>query len=84
MGILSCRRTTSHPAKDEGDGTADEDKPLGLVLRKCIMCLLPFDELGSIETESPEELKRIVDNVYKIAKIEVSLQLFAIVNLRRF
>ncbi|KXJ74830.1 hypothetical protein RP20_CCG012890 [Aedes albopictus] len=65
-------RTTSHPAKDEGDGTADEDKPLGLVLRKCIMCLLPFDELGSIETESPEELKRIVDNVYKIAKIEVT------------
>ena len=35
------------------------------------MCLLPFDELGSIETESPEELKRIVENVYKIARIEV-------------
>lgn len=36
------------------------------------MCLLPFDELGSIETASPEELKRIVENAYKIAKIEVS------------
>uniref|UniRef100_A0A182JBY7 C2H2-type domain-containing protein n=2 Tax=Anopheles atroparvus TaxID=41427 RepID=A0A182JBY7_ANOAO len=37
----------------------------------CLMCLLPFDELGSIGSESPEELKRIVDNIYKIAKIEV-------------
>ncbi|XP_053676112.1 zinc finger protein 649-like [Anopheles nili] len=39
--------------------------------RKCLMCLLPFDELGSIGTESAEELKRIVDNIYKIAKIEI-------------
>ncbi|XP_055629467.1 zinc finger protein 805-like isoform X2 [Toxorhynchites rutilus septentrionalis] len=36
------------------------------------MCLLPSDELGSIETESPEELKRIVENIYKIAKIEIT------------
>lgn len=36
------------------------------------MCLLPFDELGSIETASPEELKRIVENAYKIAKIEIT------------
>uniref|UniRef100_A0A182MF77 C2H2-type domain-containing protein n=1 Tax=Anopheles culicifacies TaxID=139723 RepID=A0A182MF77_9DIPT len=40
-------------------------------LRKCLMCLLPFEELSSIGTESAEELKRIVDNIYKIAKIEV-------------
>ncbi|XP_058463812.1 RB-associated KRAB zinc finger protein-like [Malaya genurostris] len=39
--------------------------------RRCLMCLLPFEELGSIETESPEELKRIVENAYKIAKIEI-------------
>ncbi|XP_055591203.1 zinc finger protein 91-like [Uranotaenia lowii] len=44
---------------------------LDMKLRKCIMCLQPFEELGSIETESSEELKRIVENVYKIAKIEV-------------
>lgn len=65
-------RTISHPLRNGDDGATDEDKPLGLVRRKCIMCLLPFDELGSIETESPEELKRIVDNVYKIAKIEIT------------
>uniref|UniRef100_A0A182RKZ6 C2H2-type domain-containing protein n=1 Tax=Anopheles funestus TaxID=62324 RepID=A0A182RKZ6_ANOFN len=40
-------------------------------LRKCLMCLLPFEELSSIGPESAEELKRIVDNIYKIAKIEV-------------
>uniref|UniRef100_A0A182P8F6 C2H2-type domain-containing protein n=1 Tax=Anopheles epiroticus TaxID=199890 RepID=A0A182P8F6_9DIPT len=39
--------------------------------RKCLMCLLPSDELSSIGPESAEELKRIVDNIYKIAKIEV-------------
>uniref|UniRef100_A0A182YA50 C2H2-type domain-containing protein n=1 Tax=Anopheles stephensi TaxID=30069 RepID=A0A182YA50_ANOST len=40
-------------------------------LRTCLMCLLPFEELSSIGTDSAEELKRIVDNIYKIAKIEV-------------
>ncbi|XP_050079609.1 zinc finger protein 599-like [Anopheles maculipalpis] len=40
-------------------------------LRTCLMCLLPFEELSSIGTDSVEELKRIVDNIYKIAKIEV-------------
>lgn len=37
------------------------------------MCLQPYDELGSVATESPDELKRIVDNIYKIAKIQVSM-----------
>lgn len=36
------------------------------------MCLQPFDELGSVATESPEELRRIVDNIFKIAKIQVT------------
>lgn len=54
--------------------TDGAEKSLGSVRRKCIMCLLPFDELGSIETASPEELKRIVENAYKIAKIEVSTE----------
>uniref|UniRef100_A0A182SV37 C2H2-type domain-containing protein n=1 Tax=Anopheles maculatus TaxID=74869 RepID=A0A182SV37_9DIPT len=40
-------------------------------LRTCLMCLLPFEELSSIGTDSAEELKRIVDNIFKIAKIEV-------------
>ncbi|XP_058834551.1 zinc finger protein 226-like [Topomyia yanbarensis] len=52
----------NHGEQNTTTGTSDS---------KCLMCLLPFDELGSIETESPEELKRIVENAYKIAKIEL-------------
>ncbi|XP_055526854.1 zinc finger E-box-binding homeobox 1-like [Wyeomyia smithii] len=60
----------SHVKKAPKNGTEDvETETAG---RKCLMCLQPYEELGSIETESPEELKRIVDNVFKIAKIEIS------------
>lgn len=55
------------PMQENPAGTNGTKEPQ----RKCLMCLLPFDELSSIGTASAEELKRIVDNIYKIAKIEV-------------
>ncbi|XP_052873318.1 zinc finger protein 319-like [Anopheles cruzii] len=63
--ITTSQDDPATTARCDKNGTKDGP------LRKCLMCLLPFDELGSIGSESPEELKRIVDNIYKIAKIEV-------------
>uniref|UniRef100_A0A182MYF2 C2H2-type domain-containing protein n=1 Tax=Anopheles dirus TaxID=7168 RepID=A0A182MYF2_9DIPT len=62
---------SSHPqtAPDESScGTANGTKKL---LRTCLMCLQPAEELGSIGSDSAEELKRIVDNIFKIAKVEI-------------
>lgn len=58
------------PPQSEDD---EADEAVRIVPRKCLMCLQPYDELGSVATESPDELKRIVDNIYKIAKIQVSM-----------
>uniref|UniRef100_A0A1Q3EX50 C2H2-type domain-containing protein n=1 Tax=Culex tarsalis TaxID=7177 RepID=A0A1Q3EX50_CULTA len=65
--------TTLHHQNQTSQSEDDEaDEAVRIVPRKCLMCLQPYDELGSVATESPDELKRIVDNIYKIAKIQVT------------
>ncbi|XP_035786690.1 B-cell CLL/lymphoma 6 member B protein-like [Anopheles albimanus] len=66
--------TANENGGDAGLGSALCDRRDELPARCCLMCLLPCDELGSIGSESPEELARIVDNIFKIAKIEVKPQ----------
>ncbi|XP_053688286.1 zinc finger E-box-binding homeobox 2-like [Sabethes cyaneus] len=67
------RQQTSNESQTKNapkNGVENQEK--GSTGRKCLMCLQSYEELGAIETESSEELKRIVDNMFKIAKIEIS------------
>ncbi|XP_058118455.1 zinc finger protein 599-like [Anopheles ziemanni] len=65
---VSNQSTTPQTISNGNSGTNGQTKESP---GTCLMCLQSFDELGSIGSESPEELKRIVDNIFKIAKIEV-------------